>query len=386
MKPWVSSMSAILKNRNVLVISGDVSGDLHASNLVKEIKKKEPSLNIYSIGGLRLKEVSDKFIYNIVSKGVFGFVSSLKSIGLWIKLISVVRRFIEEKQPVFVVCVDFFGFNRQVLGLCRNRNVAAYYFIPPQVWASRPKRAKTVALNSRKIYAIFPFEPDIYKKFGANVKYFGHPLSDFIPSVDLPRKFPERKKIKIAVLPGSRKAEIENHLPVFIEVCKLLKNDFPELEGYVFMVDEFDELYYRSVAELPQYVKCVYDRNYSLRKDMDFCLSCSGTATLENAMLGIPMAVGYRTSFINYEIAKAVIRIPYISLPNIILSKESVKEFIQYSFKASLIYKYCREVLLNREKYESISRDMYDVKKAVSPSSSAVVEMIAADMLSDFLI
>ncbi|MGC8866761.1 MAG: lipid-A-disaccharide synthase [Elusimicrobiales bacterium] len=376
-------MPVVLRNRDILVISGDVSGDFHAANLIRELKKQEPSLIVYSIGGLRSREVSDRFIYDVVSKGVFGFVSSIKSIQLWIKLISIVRRFIEEKRPAFVITVDFFGFNRQVLGLCKKRQVPVYYYIPPQVWASRPKRAKTVAANSKKIYAVFPFELDIYTRLLGNVRYFGHPLSDFIPDVNLPRIFPDDRNIKIAILPGSRKCEIEMHLPVFYEVFSLLKKDFPSIEGYVFMVDEFSEIFYRSIIDIDSKIRFVYDRDYSIRKNMDFCLTCSGTATLENALLGIPMVVGYKTSFINYELAKALIRIPYISLPNIILSRESVKEFIQHSFKASVVYRHVLDILKNRSKYEKISQDMLEIKRMLS-SSQKVVTAIAKDIISDF--
>ncbi len=383
MRVWGNNMPVVLRNRNILVISGDVSGDFYASNLIKELKKQEPTLTVYSIGGVRSKEVCDRFIYDVVSKGVFGFVSSIKSIQLWIKLIGIVRRFIEEKKPAFVITVDFFGFNRQVLGLCRKRNVAVYYFIPPQVWASRPKRAKTVAANSKKIYAIFPFEVDIYQKLSASVRYFGHPLSDFIPEVDLPKRFPENKNIKIGILPGSRKSEIEVHLPVFSEVFSLLKKDFSSIEGYVFMVDEFNEVYYRSIVGSQPDIKFVYDSDYSIRKEMDFCLTCSGTATLENALLGIPMVVGYKTSFINYELAKAFIKIAYISLPNIILSKESVKEFIQYSFTSSSVYTSAAEILKNRDEYERIARDMLEVRKKIY-SSQKVIPAIVKDIISDF--
>lgn len=381
-------MPIVLRNKNILVISGDVSGDFHAANLIRELKKKEGSLVVYSIGGLRSREVSDRFLYDVVSKGVFGFVSSLKSFGLWVKLINLVRRFLEDKKPAFVICVDFFGFNRQVLGLCKNRGIPVYYYIPPQVWASRPKRAQTVASNSKKIYAIFPFEVEIYKRLKGNVRYFGHPLSDVVPNISSIRSYPEGgfKTLRLGILPGSRKGEIENHLRVFVDVFKELKIDFPSIEGYVFMVDEFDEIYYRGViGEDVGGIRFVRDRNYEIRKNMDFCLTCSGTATLENALLAIPMAVGYKTSFLNYELAKAFINIPYISLPNIILSKEVVKEFIQYSFEPQPIYKYVREILLSKEKYENMSLNMLEVKKLVSPSTNVVMS-IAGDIIDDYQI
>lgn len=379
-------MPVVLKNKNVLVISGDVSGDFYASALIRELKNVEPSLVVYSIGGLRSKEVSDKFIYDVVSKGVFGFVSSIKSLGLWVKLISIVRRLLEEKKPAFVVCIDFFGFNRQVLGLCKNRDIPVYYFIPPQVWASRPKRAKTVASISKRIYPLFPFEVDIYEKLDGDVKYFGHPLGDFIPLIEQPKKYPldNNKAFKIGILPGSRKNEIENHLKVFIEVFNETKKDFPNSVGYVFMVDEFDEHFYRGFLQNDlKDIFFVRDRSYAFRSQMDFCLTCSGTATLENAMLSIPMVVGYKTSFLNYEIARAFINLPYISLPNIVLGREVVKEFIQYNFRSGLIHRYVRDILSNKQLYEDISKSLFEIRKLLSPKSE-VIPSIAKDIISDY--
>lgn len=380
-------MPQVLRNKNILVICGDVSGDVHASNLVKEIKKIEPQIIVNSIGGIRLKEVSDKFIYDIVSHGSFGFTSTIKSIGLWVKMINIVRRFIEEKKPSFIILVDFFGFNRQVLGLANHRQIPAYYYIPPQVWASRAKRAVTISKLSKKIFAIFPFEIDIYKKHKGNVSFFGHPLSDIVPDIDISEKLNKNPGLdyeyKIGILPGSRKSEIESHLKSFISVFNGIKSHFKNSKGYVFAVNEFDdEFYYDIIGE--NSVEVIRDNNYEFRKKMDFCLTCSGTATLENAFLAIPMLVGYKTSFINYEIAKAIIKLPYISLVNIVLKKEVVKEFVQYSFKVDKMIDYSLEVLKNRNLYDQIMKEMYSIKAMLSSSDKSVCFSIAQKIISDF--
>lgn len=381
-------MPQILRNKNILVICGDVSGDVHASNLVKEIKKIEPQIIVNSIGGVRLKEVSDKFIYDIVSRGSFGFTSAVKSIGLWVKMINIVRKFIEEKKPSFIIVVDFFGFNRQVLGLASHRHIPVYYYIPPQVWASRAKRATTISRLSKEIFAIFPFEVDIYKKHSGNVSFFGHPLSDIVPDVNISEKLgknpPLDYEYKIGILPGSRRSEIESHLEPFISVFNGIKSYFKNAKGYVFAVSEFDdEFYYEIIGE--NSVEVIRDNNYEFRKKMDFCLTCSGTATLENAFLAIPMLVGYKTSFINYEIAKAIIKLPYISLVNIVLKREVVKEFIQYSFKVDKMIDYSLEVLKNRSLYEQIMKEIYLIRTILSSTNNkSVCFSIAEKIISDF--
>ncbi|MEF3280560.1 MAG: lipid-A-disaccharide synthase [Elusimicrobiota bacterium] len=380
-------MPKITRNSDILVVAGDVSGDLHAANLVAELKKEEPSLVVHSIGGVRLKEVSDKFLYDLVSKGSFGFVSSFKSIGLWIKLISLVRRFLEEKKPAFVIVVDFYGFNRQVLGLAKNRDIPVYYYIPPQVWASRPKRAQTISKIAKEIFAIFPFEVDIYKKLGGNVSFFGHPLLDIVCDVDIEKKMSlmggSEYPYKIGILPGSRDIEIKNHLEVFVDVFKGIKKVFNKAEGYIFAIEEFgDDYYYNLLVDEYLDIKVVRDDNYKIRANMDFCLTCSGTATLENALCGIPMMVGYKTSFINYEIAKMIINIPYISLVNIIYNRPVVKEFIQRDFKVEKILKYVLEILNDQKKYSVMVKELYDIRKNLG--EKGVNAKIAHKIISNF--
>ena len=377
-------MQKITLGKNILVVSGDVSGDLHASRLVLSLKKKKPDLFVYSIGGARLKDVSDRFLYDVVSKGSFGFVDSIKGIKLWIKLISLVRKFLDEKKPIFVILVDFFGFNRQVLGMCRHRDIPVYYYIPPQVWASRPKRANTLSKNAKEIFAIFPFEVEIYKKLGGNVSFFGHPLLDLIDLSDPLAKKIERGpdfEYKIGILPGSRKSEIENHIEVFIKVFENIKSVFKNSKGYIFGVREFgDDFYYRFIKTKD--IVLVRDEDYAIRKNMDFALTASGTATLENALLNIPMIVGYKTSLLNYEIAKAIIKLPYISLVNILLKKEVVKEFIQYDFKVGKISDYVIDLLKDKERYNLIIDEFVKLRGMLG--EKGVSQKIASKILSDF--
>jgi len=377
-------MQKITLGKNILVVNGDVSGDLHSSRLVLSLKEKKPDLFVYSIGGARLKDVSDRFLYDVVSKGSFGFIDSIKGIKLWIKLISLVRKFLDEKKPIFVILVDFFGFNRQVLGMCRHRDIPVYYYIPPQVWASRPKRANTLAKNAKEIFAIFPFEVEIYKKLGGNVSFFGHPLLDLIDLSDPLAKKIERGpdfEYKIGILPGSRKSEIENHIEVFIKVFENIKSVFKNSKGYIFGVREFDDDFYYRFIKTKDLV-LVRDEDYAIRKNMDFALTASGTATLENALMNIPMIVGYRTSLLNYEIAKAIIKLPYISLVNILLKKEVVKEFIQYDFKVGKISDYVIDLLKDKERYNLIIDEFVKLRGMLG--EKGVSQRIASKILSDF--
>ncbi|GAB4033911.1 MAG: lipid-A-disaccharide synthase [Elusimicrobiota bacterium] len=377
----------IKTNKNILVVAGDASADMHGSNLIKELRKLDPDLVISSIGGVRMKAVSNHLIYDLVSHGAIGFLQSFKSVTLWVKLIKLIRRFLEEKKPLCVIVIDFYGFNHQVLGLCKHRNIPVYYYIPPQVWASRPGRAKTVAELSREIFAIFPFESEIYSKHKGRVSFFGHPLLDIIPQAQpkMPGKIDENSEIKIGILPGSRKSEIERHLPLFTECFSIIKSVYKKASAFIFAVPEIsDKRIYDMVAqaggEISSFVEIVRESDYRKRSEMDFCLTCSGTATLENALLGLPMIVAYRMPEINYQIARRIIKVPYISLANIMLKKPLIKEFVQKKADARLISQEVFSILNNPQKYHAVSKELLSVRKMLG--EKPVAEKIAEKILS----
>lgn len=320
--------------KNILVVAGDPSGDAHAANLIKALKAKDPELSVTSIGGTRMQEVSTHFIYNLVSVGAVGFSEPFKHFFLWLKLIRIIRRYMEEKRPACVIAVDFYGFNHQILGLAAHRNIPAFYYISPQVWASRPGRAASISRLAKEVFVIFPFEEEIYKKAGGTVSFVGHPLLDIVPPPADKPDIPENHAFKIGILPGSRKAEISRHLPVFVQAFYRIKSAYPNSKAYVFAVPEFPD--HKLVPELEKVdkywskdIEIVREQDYKVRSEMDFAFTCSGTATLENALIGIPMVVAYKMPRFSYAIAKRIIKIQYISLVNILLKKPAVKELVQ---------------------------------------------------------
>lgn len=321
-------------NKNILVVAGDPSGDLHAANLIKALRAKDPELNVTAMGGVRMQEVSDRFLYNLVSVGAVGFAEPLKHFLLWFKLIKLLRRFMEEKRPACVITVDFYGFNHQVLGLAAHRKIPAFYYVSPQVWASRPGRAAKLARLAKELFVIFPFEEDIYRKVKGQATFVGHPLLDLMPE-PLKKDFPPRDGAwRIGILPGSRKTEISRHLPLFVKAFYRIKEQHPKARAYLFAVPEFpDELLVTALEGVEKYwskdIEIVREKDYAERAQLDFAFTCSGTATLENGLLGVPMAVAYKMQKLTYEIAKRVVKTPYISLVNILLKRPAVKEFIQ---------------------------------------------------------
>jgi len=321
-------------NKNILVVAGDPSGDLHAASLIKALRAKDPELSVTAMGGVRMQEVSNRFLYNLVSVGAVGFAEPFKHFLLWFKLIKLLRRYMEEKRPACVIAVDFYGFNHQVLGLAAHRKIPAFYYISPQVWASRAGRAAKIAKLTREIFVIFPFEADLYKKVKGNATFVGHPLLDLMPEPQAGQTPAEDGVLKIGILPGSRKSEISRHLPLFVKAFYRIKEQHPKARAYLFAVPEFpDENLVPALEAVEKYwskdIEIVREKDYKERARLDFAFTCSGTATLENGLLGVPMAVAYRMSKFTYQIAKRVVKTPYISLVNILLKKPAVKELIQ---------------------------------------------------------
>lgn len=321
-------------NKNILIVAGDPSGDLHAANLIKALRAQDPEITVTSAGGVRMQEVSTHFIYNLVSVGAVGFSEPFKHFFLWLKLIKLLRRYMEDKRPACVIAVDFYGFNHQVLGLAAHRKIPAFYYISPQVWASRPGRAAKIARLAREIFVIFPFEADLYKKVKGNASFIGHPLLDLMPEPAKKEFPPAGGEWKIGILPGSRKTEISRHLPLFVKAFYRIKEQHPKARAYLFAVPEFpDERLVQALEGVEKYwskdIEIVREKDYKERANLDFAFTCSGTATLENALLGVPMAVAYKMQKLTYEVAKRVVKTPYISLVNILLKKPAVKELIQ---------------------------------------------------------
>lgn len=324
---------AQIKKKNILVVAGDVSGDVHASALVRELKYLRPDLKITSVGGMRLKAHSDEFIYDLATSGIGGFTEPFKKLPMLLNLLRKIENYMDTVRPEAVIPVDYYGFNSFVLSAAKKRNIPVYYFIAPQVWASRSYRARKLAKTCKKIYNIYPFEPAFHKKYGGNAVFLGNPLMDTVPGpADSKKRDMSASSMlgwKVGLLPGSRSREIESLTPLFAQTVHIL-NKSMKIRPYLFAVPEkTDQYYQRLLGSLARETVIARENDYKERSAMDFLLTCSGTATLENTLLGVPMLVAYKLPKLTYKIASMVIKVPFISLTNILAGKEVVREFVQ---------------------------------------------------------
>ena len=372
--------------KTIFISAGDISGDIHAAHLVQAMKELDPSVHVIAIGGPRLKECADEFVIDLASEGISGFVEPIKKLPLFFKLIKQVRAILQTRKPAAFIAVDYYGLNHQFLKVAKEENVPAYYYVTPQVWASRQYRAKRLAALTKKMYVIYPFEPAFHKEHGGNAVFLGNPLLDKMPA-PLPKNFdiqdPKTYAWKLGILPGSRRGEITRLTPVFYQTFKEICKTYPNTQAYIFLLPDANEQdFIKLIGEQPpanfHFVK---ETDYKVRGQMDFLLACSGTATLENALLGVPMLVAYKMLYPTYLIARAVIRVRYISLVNLLADKPLVKELIQADANVTVCTREVQELFSHPQKLADMHRELLALRESLG--EPGVAKRAAADILGE---
>lgn len=367
--------------KKILLVAGDPSADLHGTNLVKAIKQVRPEIRIFSLGGAYLAGVSDRFLYNLVSLAVFGIGDSIKNYFLFRQIFQeVVLKFLDEEKPDCVIPLDFYGFNIHLAQAAKKRNIQVIYYISPQVWASRPGRVKKLVECIDKMIVILPFEEEIFRRAGVNTSYLGHPLLDLIPETYQLPITNNQSPVKVGLLPGSRKSVISRHLPLLFNIAKMIKDKFPESKFFIpwtknMPIDYLQEM----VGKSPVDISLVNDENYEERKKFRIAFACSGTATLENALLGIPTIIIYKTTWFFYLVARSLVKVPYIGLVNIISGKNLFPEFIQHKIKIEKIVEKAETWLIDQTEWQKIHQELAGLREKLG--KPGVSRRIAAEII-----
>ncbi len=308
------------------IIAGEASGDLHGSNLIKEIKTLDPTASIKAWGGDLMQQAGASLVKHYRDLAFMGFLEVIKNLPTILQNIRFCKQDIEAWQPDVLVLVDYPGFNLRIAEWAKKNGFKVVYYIAPQVWAWKENRVKKMKLCIDKMFCILPFEKDYFKnKWNWDVTYVGHPLLRVIESFKSTIPLTTDNKKVIALLPGSRKQEIIKMLPIMLSVT-------PHFPGYTFMVAQApgqDAPFYNRFLMGYSNVTLIKNSTYDLLTIADAALVTSGTATLETALFKVPEVVCYKTSKFSYQIAKRLVKIKFISLVNLIMDKEIVREIIQ---------------------------------------------------------
>jgi lipid-A-disaccharide synthase len=311
------------------IIAGERSGDLHGSNLIKGIRKHDPDAQVRAWGGDMMQEAGAEIVKHYRDLAFMGFFEVVKNLPTILGFLSFCKKDIKSFQPDVVILIDYAGFNMRVAKFAKTNGFKTFYYISPKVWAWNQSRALKIKQFVDKMFVIFPFEKEFFKQYDYEVEYVGNPLfdafADFTPIEDF-RKFARLgQKPIIALLPGSRKQEVEKMLPLMMSQVY----EFPDYQFVIGAVSNLPkELYARWQSIFP--VKLVMDDAYNLLSVADAALVTSGTATLETALFNVPQVVCYRGGWAAYQVFKRVIRVPFVSLVNLIAGRAVVKELLQY--------------------------------------------------------
>jgi lipid-A-disaccharide synthase len=318
--------------KKIYIISGERSGDMHAANLVAAMKSQDPLLQFRGMGGSYSKEVGVHLALDYASVSVMGFLEVVFGFRKVLKALALVKKDLLLFRPDALILVDFGGFNMKIAAFAKEHGIPVHYYIPPKVWAWNQKRALTLKAITDQVYSILPFEPAFFEKFGMQVVYVGNPLLDEIKKFKAHDFFYQKNDLSyrpiIALLPGSRTQEVKGMLAKMIALVQ----DFPQAQFVVAGVDSLPAAVYE--LALAQGIQVIYNQTYDLLSHATAAVVTSGTATLETALFKVPQVVVYSTSWVSYQIGKRLIRVPYISLPNLIADKQVVRELIQEDFSS----------------------------------------------------
>lgn len=366
------------------IVAGEQSGDLHGSNLVKALLKHDNEAVILCWGGDLMQEAGASLLMHYKKTAIMGLTAIVKNLGTFIRNLSLCRDQIISFRPDAVILIDFPGFNLRLAEKIKHQGIRIFYYISPKFWAWGEYRIKKIRKLIDRMFIIFPFEKDFYNKHGIRLEYYGNPLVDETErrSNSLPEKSEILRSLAlsdkplIALLAGSRKHEVRSILPQMISIA----DDFP---GYQFIIAGVrnlpDDLYRIIIGDKP--VKVVKDKTYEILKVADAALVASGTATLETALLNIPQVVCYKGDFLSMLLAWIMIKVKYISLVNLILDKETVKELLGYSLTKKNLLRETRDILPGGARRNQILNDYSVIRTKLGPAGAS--SRIALEMINE---
>ena len=346
------------------IIAGEASGDLHASNLVAEIKKKDKKAEFRGFGGDLMKAQGVELVKPYRMMAYMGFVEVVVNLRKVLGNIAQCKKDIIDYQPDVVVLVDYPGFNFRIADFAHRQGFKVVYYISPQVWAWKRRRVRKIKASVDKMLVILPFEEEFYRHYGVDVTYVGNPLLDELAkfgvanrSIFLRRNSLGEKREIIALLPGSRKQEIKRVLPVMLKVVP----HFPDYQFVVAGVSSIDKDLYKSIIGNAD-VFLVENQTYELLQNSSAALVTSGTATLETALFSVPEVVCYKATDFSYRLAKWMIKVRFISLVNLVMDKEVVKELIQGELTENNAVMELDQLLHNGKRQRQMLEDYEELK------------------------
>jgi len=363
-----------MNSKNVLIVAGEASGDLHGASLIRELKKLDSSLKICGIGGDKMKAEGMELIYHIDKMAFLGFVEVIKHLPFIKKVQRDLIDEVKKRNVTQLVLIDYPGFNlsiaKKLKQLEPELKLELIYYITPQVWAWGKGRVNKIRELFKKVLVVFPFEEKFFKEKNVSAEFVGHPLIQEINGYDfksrnlLDKKFDlyPTKEI-LLILPGSRKQEVKSIFPEAIKAAEKIADEL-DMQIIVACSSNLDEKIFYELTNEKNF-KVIKDHTYDLMKHSKFGIVKSGTSTLEAGLLELPMIIVYKTSALTYAIGKSLVKIKNFGMANIILGEQVVPELIQNDANADKIYDEAKNILSDDDLYEDIKRKLSRIKKVL---------------------
>lgn len=362
--------------KNILIIAGEASGDLHGSTLAQQIHRHYPGLHIWGIGGDRLQACGTELLYHVNELGFLGISEVIAHLPFILQVRQKIRAEIKQRRPVAAILIDYPGFNLRIARELKKAGVGVFYYIAPQVWAWGRGRIRKMAQVIDQLAVILPFEQRFFKKAGIKAEFVGHPLLDIL-DVDWSREqffdaqHLDPKKKTLILLPGSRNQEVTKLLPDMLASARRVRQNYPNLQVLLSCAPTIERELLLKYSQNYPFVSIVSDHTYAAIHYSDAALVASGTATLETACLGTPMAIVYRTHPLTFQLAREFISVKNISLVNIIAGHQIVPEFIQHQFEPARVADALTELIYNSKRRQVIQSELEQVKNQLGKPGAA---------------
>ena len=359
------------------VIAGEASGDMHGANLIKAISKLQPDATFEGFGGERLQTAGMKLLRTMDKLNFMGFVEVVKNFSTVRENFRICKKALAENRPDAIILIDYPGFNLRMAKWAKQHGIRVFYYISPQVWAWKESRVRKMKKYIDRLLVILPFEKEFFAKHGMDVDFVGHPLIDEIESRQQ-KKQVEKQNI-IALLPGSRKQEILHNLHQMVRI----QDAFPDYQFVVGRAPGFDVSFYRETFALDRAIVSS-EGTYNLLARSKAALVGSGTATLETALMKVPQVVCYKGNPISVAVARRLIKVPYISLVNLILDRPAVRELIQHELNPQSIVSELKKLLEEGSPRKKMLQDYEELWQKLGRigASERAAQLIVSDLTS----
>lgn len=378
------------KIHTVLFSAGESSGDQHAAHMFQEMQKLNPTVRGLGMGGNKMRQAGVDIRFDSSGIGVIGLVEILKHYGEIRRALKIMKAIVADEKPDLLVCVDYKEFNLKLAQFAKRCGVKVLFYVSPQVWAWRPGRVVTYGKAIDMMAVIFPFETAYYEAENIPVRYVGHPSVDKVHPLrgkaeDFALFGLDGHRPVVGILPGSRGNEIKRMLPVMLQAAEVLASNDPQLQFLLPQADSVsDETLQSHLQACPVNIKVVKQQAYDAIQCCDAIMTTSGTASLEIALLGVPMLIAYRLSPLTYWLGRLLVNIPFIGLPNIIAGKSIVKEFIQDAVTPNNLADEIEALLSNQDYRDKAIAELERVRQQLGKGGGSLnMALLALDMLTE---